>query len=111
MLLQKVFLRKVFFLLLPIGAFAQWLNYPAPGIPRTADGKPNLNAPTPRTADGKPDLSGVWEGPGPGSYDRTITRDLKPSDIQPWAEAVYHERVLNMGKDAPRAACLPDPFV
>ena len=40
---------------------AQWLNYPTPGIPRTADGKPNLSAPAPRTADGKPDLSGVWD--------------------------------------------------
>jgi hypothetical protein len=26
-------------------AAAQWLNYPTPGIPRTADGKPNLTAP------------------------------------------------------------------
>jgi hypothetical protein len=40
---------------------AQWLNYPTPGTPRTADGKPNLSAPAPRTADGKPDLSGVWD--------------------------------------------------
>src|SRR6188474_2161864 len=40
---------------------AQWLNLPTPGIPRTADGKPDLNAPTPRTADGKPDLSGIWD--------------------------------------------------
>ena len=39
---------------------AQWLHYPTPGMPRTADGKPNLSAPTPRTADGKPDLSGIW---------------------------------------------------
>ncbi len=31
-----------------------------PGLPRLADGKPDLNAPTPRAADGKPDLSGVW---------------------------------------------------
>jgi len=43
----------------PLGA--QWLNYPTPGIPRTADGKPNLSAPTPRMADGKPDLSGIWK--------------------------------------------------
>jgi len=42
------------------GAFAQWLNYVAPGTPRTADGKPDLAAPAPRTVDGKPDLSGVW---------------------------------------------------
>ncbi len=41
-------------------AHAQWLNYPAPGTPRTADGKPDLTAPAPHTADGKPDLSGVW---------------------------------------------------
>jgi len=46
--------------LLPAGAFAQWLNYKTPGTPRTPDGKPNLAAPAPRTAGGKPDLSGVW---------------------------------------------------
>jgi hypothetical protein len=94
-----------------ISAAAQWLDYPAPGIPRMPDGKPNLSAPTPRTADGKPDLSGVWSGPGAGSYDRNIARDLKAADIQPWAEALYQQRVLNEGKDAPRANCLPDPFV
>jgi hypothetical protein len=42
------------------GAHAQWLNYPSPGTPRTAGGKPNLAAPAPRTPDGKPDLTGVW---------------------------------------------------
>jgi len=30
-------------------AAAQWLRYPTAGIPRTADGKPNLAAPAPRT--------------------------------------------------------------
>jgi hypothetical protein len=94
-----------------IDAPAQWLNYPAPGIPRTSDGKPNLAAPTPRASDGKPDLTGIWSGPGPGGYDRNIARDLKPADIQPWAETIYQQRVLNMGKDSPRANCLPDPFV
>jgi hypothetical protein len=39
---------------------AQWPDYPASNIPRTADGKPNLEGPTPRTPDGKPDFSGVW---------------------------------------------------
>jgi hypothetical protein len=43
-----------------VGAQGQWLNFPTPGTPRTADGKPNLAAPAPRAADGKPDLSGVW---------------------------------------------------
>src|SRR5580692_11172554 len=50
----------VLFPLLANGAFAQWLNFPTPGTPRTRDGKPNLAAPTPRALDGKPDLSGVW---------------------------------------------------
>ena len=39
---------------------AQWPLYPLPGVPKGADGKPNLVASAPRTADGKPDLSGVW---------------------------------------------------
>jgi hypothetical protein len=43
-----------------VGASAQWLNYKTPGVPRTPDGKPKLDAPAPRTADGHPDLSGVW---------------------------------------------------
>ena len=40
---------------------AQWLNYPTPGIPRLADGSPNLDAPAPRAIDGKPNLSGMWQ--------------------------------------------------
>jgi hypothetical protein len=39
---------------------AQWPAYRDPNIPRTADGKPNLEAPTPRLPNGKPDLSGIW---------------------------------------------------
>jgi len=41
-------------------ASAQWIRYPTPGIPRTADGKPNLSAPAPKQPDGKPDFTGVW---------------------------------------------------
>lgn len=48
------------FAVFPVGAHAQWLNFPTPGTPRTRDGKPNLAAPAPRALDGKPDLSGVW---------------------------------------------------
>ena len=46
--------------LLSTAAYAQWLNYPESGSPRTRDGKPNLTAPAPRALDGKPDLSGTW---------------------------------------------------
>ena len=41
-------------------ASAQWLRYPTAGVPRTADGKPDLSAQAPRTPDGKPDFSGIW---------------------------------------------------
>src|SRR5215470_18952806 len=39
---------------------AQWFDLSTRNVPRTADGKPNLNAAAPRTADGKPDFSGMW---------------------------------------------------
>src|ERR1700691_724418 len=42
------------------GLFAQWPAYPTPGVPKTADGKPDLTGPAPRTPDGKPDFSGIW---------------------------------------------------
>ena len=40
-------------------ALAQWIDYPTPGVPRNADGTPNLSAPAPRAA-GHVDLSGIW---------------------------------------------------
>src|SRR6266852_5944336 len=88
---------------------AQWLDYKTPGIPRTPDGKPNLSAPVPKTADGKPDLSGIWRGPINSPYNRNIAVDLKPNEIQPWAQEVYQQHLFNLGADSPRAHCLPDP--
>ena len=85
---------------------AQWLNYPTPGTPRLPDGKPNLAAPTPRTADGKPDLTGIWSGAGP-IYRFNIAQDLQPQDIQPWAEALFLQRVRDSRKDSPLAKCMP----
>src|SRR5438094_5783128 len=92
--------------LLSTTAAAQWLNHPTPGTPRLADGTPNLSAPTPRTADGKPDLSGVWRGAGP-LYRFNIAQDLESGDIQPWAEALFLQRVRDSRKDSPLAKCLP----
>ena len=85
---------------------AQWLNHPTPGTPRLPDGRPNLSAQAPRTADGKPDLTGVWRGAGP-IYRFNIAQDLKPEDIQPWAEALFLKRVRDSRKDSPLAHCFP----
>jgi len=94
--------------ILALGSFplaAQWLNYPAPGIPRLPDGKPNLAAPGPKAADGKPDLSGVWDITTNGDP----ANDRKPADVLPWAEALAKERQENLFKDDPsNIHCLPD---
>lgn len=89
-------------------ASAQWLDFPTPGIPRTAAGKPNLTAPAPRTADGKPDLSGLWIlNAGPG-HTANIAADLKPEDVEPWAEVLYKQRLGDLGKTDPwTVQCLP----
>ena len=88
-------------------AGAQWLKEPTKGIPRTADGKPNLSAPAPRTPDGKPDLSGLWRLDA-GPYGGNVLADLKPADIQPWADALYKQRMEDLGKDDPATfKCIP----
>src|SRR5579871_438855 len=99
----------------------QWINYHAPGVPRTRDGKPNLSAHAPRMPDGKPDLSGTWEAepdphePPQGTqgealpkYFLDITRDLDREDVPftPWAEALYKQRVADFLKDDPITRCL-----
>jgi hypothetical protein len=118
--------------MLSTAAHAQWLNYPAPGVPRTPDGKPNLAAPAPRALDGKPDLSGVWhvqpsglaemkrlfgDGVGvssvPGMEPDTISKyavnillDFKPdeSPIRPEAAEILRRRAPG---NNPADHCLP----
>jgi hypothetical protein len=51
----------VLFAVSSMSVSAQWPAYPTAGVPKTADGKPNLEGPAPRTPDGKPDFSGIWE--------------------------------------------------
>lgn len=87
---------------------AQWLQQPTQGIPRKADGKPDLTARAPRTPDGKPDLSGMWRIAAGAGYVANIAADLQPGDVLPWAQALYRERSENLGKDDPwTVRCLP----
>ncbi|PYS39364.1 MAG: hypothetical protein DMG14_14365, partial [Acidobacteria bacterium] len=94
-------------LLLPVSLCAQWLDFPTPGIPRTADGKPNLTAPVPRTPEGKPDLSGIWQA-GINPYRFDLIQDLKDEAIfRPAAQAVLMERIQDFHRDDPVTNCLP----
>jgi hypothetical protein len=99
----------VFLALLVVGAplGAQWINIRVPGVPRTADGKVDLNAPAPKAPDGKPDLSGVWESAP--QYFNNLARDLKPGDLQmqPWAEKLQAERETRDHRDDPMNTCMP----
>jgi hypothetical protein len=90
-----------------VPAVAQW-NVKTPGVPRLANGAPNLTAPTPTTSDGKPSLEGVWEPDGI-KYLINIAADLKPTDVpfQAAGAAVYKARRENNGKEDPDARCLP----
>jgi hypothetical protein len=94
-------------LLLPVSLCAQWLDFPTPGIPRTADGKPNLTAPVPRTPEGKPDLSGIWQFEM-HPYRFSLIQDLKDESIfRPAAQAILAERIKDFHREDPVTNCLP----
>ena len=100
-------------------AHGQWVNYPSRGVPRTADGKADLNAPAPRTADGRPDLTGIWQllpvttafgqvdyPPAPEFLN--LGAKLKGGlPYQPWAAALVKQRTAQLGKDDPVGLCKP----
>src|SRR5438876_11690602 len=82
---------------------AQWIDHKAVGIPRTAEGKPDLQAPAPTTSDAKPDLYGLWLlAPGAGGISQ-----LKPPEIPASATALYKQREENLGNDSTSTQCLP----
>src|SRR5262249_4018647 len=104
---------------------AQWLSHPTPGVPRLANGSPNLEAPAPRTPDGKPDFSGIWEPetnrpcPPEGCADMQVPQEFvdigwglkdRPP-YQPWAADIKKSRMDQNGKDDPVSRCLPGGIV
>ena len=101
---------------------AQWPAHQAPGVPRTADGKPDLTAPAPRTADGKPDLSGIWmsrvglEPNPPGrpplaSFGHAGIGFKEGLPYQPWAAELQKKRASQFSKDNPDGLCLPESLL
>jgi len=106
----------------------QWLHYPTADVPRTADGRPDLQAPAPRLPGGTPDFSGLWQ---PGrkfectpAMSRFVDCNIEiggsplalnigadmPGGLpfQPWAAALVKQRTADNSKDDPHARCLPD---
>jgi hypothetical protein len=105
---------------------AQWPDHPSPGVPRTGDGGPDMNAPAPRTADGKPDFSGVWRGLGsfnvggrrgapppppdgpPVAGFRDVGQNIKGGlPLTPHGADLLKTRVAGNSRDNPEAHCLP----
>jgi len=104
-----------------IAAWAQWIDYPTPNLPRLPNGKPNLSAPVPKASDGKPDLSGLWQrsrntarqrvGNGGLAMGPNLADFMRPGEtippMLPEAEALHKARQANFMADRPSSRCLP----
>ena len=92
-----------------VSLHAQWDPYPWKNVPRTKDGKVDMNAPPGKTYYGKVDLSGFWLPENPTKHLLNLAADMKEADIplKPQARAMYNQRIETNGKDHPGAYCLP----
>ena len=88
----------------------QWVKYPTAGVPRKADGKVDMLAPSPRMADGKPDFSGVWmtgepNRPPPGglSSPKEAASPRQPPSDSPGDQSNIRgsRQMANIGVDLP----------
>ena len=90
------------------GLDAQWLKQPTAGIPRTADGKPNLTAA--RAARRRRQTGPVRNV---AAESRRLRREHRRGseargDFCPAADALYKQRMEDLGKDDPATfKCLP----
>jgi hypothetical protein len=89
-----------------VPAPAQWLNLHTQGVPRKADGKPDLSAPAPKTADGKPDFSGLWQTTD-RHYIDNLAFDTGQPPALPWADEFYKKVRAQNGAGRPQERCLP----
>jgi len=113
---QRMAVGCLLILVTVIVVHGQWLNSPTPGIPRTSDGKPKLDAPTPRLPNRKPDISGMWGDVCMNGRDCFGTKSMffdimrgapKPVQMTSWATEVQQQRFARDKIDDPYSSCLP----
>ena len=130
--MRRFVLASVLFLSVPVMLSAQWPSFVRKDIPRTSEGKPDLNAPPPRLPDGKIDFSGTWESriPPSGRLGGPMVPNLPGGDapplaafaniaqnikdglpFTPWAAELRKQRMATNSKDNPDANCLPIGFM
>jgi hypothetical protein len=106
----------------------QWLHVTTAGVPRHADGSPDLTAAAPKTADGKPDFSGMWVARDELACD-TKERGVQCTELkltpqvvniamglkdglpyQPWAADLVKKRRAELGVNDPHTHCMPPNY-
>src|SRR3954469_12487745 len=116
----------VFVGVLSVTLSAQWAPFVRSEVPKTADGKPNLDTPPPRLPNGKVDFSGTWESriPPSGRLGGPMVPNLNPAadpplaafanigqnvkeglPFTPWAAELRKQRMATNSKENPDANC------